>query len=201
VDRDIFMALRKTEHGRNALEVQSAAGLSLLERRVLILCDGRRNRKDIVALLGADALPMIERLLHAGYLSSHGDAPRLATSRSRTVKPQAAVAERAKAAAAERPKAPVSRRSLSVSKIYLTDMMQVQRDPQSVSLRTQIQASPSEDELVYHMMNGLRHLQEVATASYARRVGDRLAEILPEQYLPRLQYVRASWLESDSAVA
>lgn len=187
------MALSKTEHGRNALEVQSAAGLSLLERRVLILCDGRRNRKDIVALLGADALPMIERLLHAGYLSSHGDAPRLANSRSRAVKPQAAVAER--------PKAPTSRRSLSVSKIYLTDMMQVQRDPQSVSLRAQIQASPSEDELVYHMMNGVRHLQEVATASYARRVGDRLAEILPEQYLPRLQYIRASWLESDSAVA
>ena len=187
------MALSKTEHGRNALEAQSAAGLSLFERRVLILCDGRRNRKDIVALLGTDALPMIERLLHAGYLSSHGEAPRLATSRSRAVKPQAAIAEM--------PKPPASRRSLSVSKMYLTDMMQVQRDPQSVALRAQIQASPSEDELVYHMMNGLRHLHEVATASYARRVGDRLAEILPEQYLPRLQYVRVSWLESDSAVA
>lgn len=186
------MALSKTEHGRNALKVQLAAGLSLSERRVLILCDGRRNRKDIVALLGADALPMIDRLLHAGYLSSPGDAPRLA-SRSPAVKPPAAVAER--------PKASASRRSLSISKIYLTDMMQVQRDPQSVALRAQIQASPSEDELVYHMMNGLRHLQEVATASYARRVGDRLAEILPEQYLPRLQYVRASWLESGSAVA
>lgn len=187
------MALSKTEHGRNALKVQSAAGLSLPERRVLILCDGRRNRKDIAALLGADALPMIDCLIHAGYLSSHGDAPRLAASRSPSVKPPVAVAER--------PKASASRRSLSISKIYLTDMMQVQRDPQSVSLRAQIQASPSEDELVYHMMNGLRHLQEVATASYARRVGDRLAEILPEQYLPRLQYVRASWLESGSAVA
>jgi len=198
------MALSKTEHGRNALKVQSAAGLSLPERRVLILCDGRRKRKDIAALLGADALPMIERLLHAGYLSSHGElggekarrdsgAPRPATSRSRIVKAQAAIVQR--------PMAPSSRRSLSVSKMYLTDMMQVQRDPHSVALRAQIQTSPSEDELVYHMMNGLRHLHEVATASYARRVGDRLAEILPEQYLPRLQYVRASWLESDSAVA
>jgi hypothetical protein len=189
------MALSKTEHGRNALKVQTAAGLSLPERRVLILCDGRRNRKDIVALLGADALPMIERLLHAGYLSNHGETPRLSGSRSRTVKSQA------QAAIAEMPKAPASRRSLSVSKIYLTDMMQVQRDPLSLSLRAQIQNSIGEDELVYHMMNGLRHLQEVATASYARRVGDRLAEILPEQYLPRLQYVRTSWLESGSAVA
>jgi hypothetical protein len=193
VDRDIFMALSKTEHGRNALQVHSTSGLSLPERRVLILCDGRRNRKDIVALLGADALPLIDRLLHAGYLSSHGDAPRPATSRSEVVKPPAAVAER--------PRAPVSRRSLSISRIYLTDMMQVQRDAQSVSLRARILASPSEDELIYHMMNGLRHLQEVATASYARRVGGRLAEILPEQYLPRLQHVRASWLESGSAVA
>lgn len=187
------MALSKTEHGRNALKVQSAAGLSLTERRVLILCDGRRSRNDIVALLGADALPMIDRLLQAGYLSSHGSTPatsRLATSRGRAAKAPAAIAQR--------PAMPASRRSLSVSKMYLTDMMQVQRDPQSVSLRAQIQSSP-EDEVVYHMLKGLRHLQKVASAGYARRVVDRLAEILPEQYLPQLQHVRSSWLESASA--
>ncbi|GAB3348190.1 hypothetical protein GCM10027430_08680 [Lysobacter tyrosinilyticus] len=160
---------------------------------MLILCDGRRNRKDIVALLGADALPMIERLLHAGYLSGHGDAPRSATPRSRGSKVQPT--------APEASKPPATRRSLSVSKIYLTDMLQVQRDPHSVALRTLIQTSPSDDEVVFHMMNGVRHLQEVASASYARRVGERLAEILPEQYLPRLQYVRTSSAESDSAVA
>jgi hypothetical protein len=187
------MALSKTEHGRNALAAQSAAGLSLLERRVLILCDGRRNRKDIVALLGTEALPMIERLLHAGYLSGHGDVPRSSPPRNRATKPQPT--------APETTTPPAPRRSLSVSKIFLTDMLQVQRDPHSVALRAQIQTCPNEDEVVFHMMNGLRHLQEVASASYARRVGDRLAEILPEQYLPRLQYVRASSSESDSAVA
>lgn len=192
------MALSKTEHGRNALKTQSAAGLSLPERRVLILSDGRRSRKDIVALLGSDALPIIDRLLQAGYLSSHGEAsaiarPRTSRNRSSTAKPQMApiVAP---------PAAQAPRRSLAVSRIYLADMLQVHRDPQSVSLRAQIQTSPNEGELIHHMMHGLRHLQEVATASYARRVGDRLAEILPEQYLPRLQHVRTSWLESTSLV-
>jgi hypothetical protein len=85
--------------------------------------------------------------------------------------------------------------------MYMIDMLQLQRDPESVSLRAEIQTSPSEEELVYRMMKGLHHLQAVAAASYARRVGDRLAEILPEPHLPRLDQARAPWLASVSAVA
>jgi hypothetical protein len=113
------------------------------------------------------------------------------------------IASKAEAAAAPMPSPArvTSRRSVAVSKMYLIDMLQLQRDPESVSLRVEIQTSPSEDELVYRMMKGLRHLQAVATASYARRVGDRLAEILPDQYLSRLDQTRTAWLESVSAVA
>lgn len=194
------MALNKTERARAALQAQAAAGLSLAERRVLILCDGRRNRDDLVALLGPDALSMVDRLLEDGYLSlDGGPAPaRLVTSAGQAV-PAPSVAP---AAAAPQP-APrtASRRSLAASKMYMIDMLQLQRDPESVSLRAEIQTSPSEDELIYRMMKGLRHMQAVAAASYARRVGDRLAEILPEQHLPRLDQARAAWLESTSAVA
>ena len=85
--------------------------------------------------------------------------------------------------------------------MYVVDMLQLQRDAESVSLRAEIQTSPSEEELVYRMMKALRHLQAVAAASYARRVGERLAEILPEQHLPRLDQARADWPGSISAVA
>lgn len=196
------MALGKTERGRTALQAHSTSGLTLAERRVLILCDGRRHRDDIVALLGADALSMLERLLQDGYLTLDGVAPstpRLVASEGRSIDTPVAVAP----TPASVPSAPraLSRRSLAASKMYLVDMLQLQRDPESVSLRAEIQTSPSEDELVYRMMQGLRHLQSVAAASYARRVGDRLAEILPEQHLSRLDQARSAWLESASAVA
>lgn len=196
------MALSKTERGQAALQAHATSGLNLAERRVLILCDGRRRRDDIVALLGANALSMLERLLQDGYLTLDGHTPatpHLVALEGRTVAPAAPRAPRP-APTQPLPRA-ASRRSLAASKMYLVDMLQLQRDPESVSLRTDIQTSPSEDEMVYRMMKGLRHLQDVATSSYARRVGDRLAEILPETYLPRLDEARAAWLESVSAVA
>ena len=197
------MALSKTERARAALQAQAAAGLSLAERRVLILCDGRRTRDDVAALLGPDALSMIERLLADGYLSLEGSmqAPaRLAVAAGQAIPAPTPVAALATASTPAAPRA-ASRRSLAASKMYMIDMLQLQRDPESVSLRAEIQTSPSEEELVYRMMKGLRHLQAVAAASYARRIGDRLAEILPEPHLPRLDQARAAWLESTSAVA
>jgi hypothetical protein len=195
------MALSKTERGQAVLQGHAAAGLSLAERRVLILCDGRRRRDDVVALLGTHALSLLERLLREGYLTVDGGvppAPRPLATASGAASTRGPVAAPALSPSAP---PPASRRSLAVSRMYLIDMLQLQRDPESASLRAEIQTSPSEEELVYRMMKGLRHLQAVAAGSYARRVGDRLAEILPEQHLPRLDLVRAGWFESASAVA
>lgn len=195
------MALTKTEKGRALLQ-QHSATLSLAERRALILCDGKRNRDEVVALLGPTALTALERLLDEGYLSLTEitqSPPRLVSVRSTPIAPKTEATTAS--APMPSPARVTSRRSLAASKMYLIDMLQLQRDAESASLRADIQTSPSEDELVYRLMKGLRHLQDVATASYARRVGDRLAEILPEQYLPRLDQTRTAWLESVSAVA
>ncbi|GAB3348187.1 hypothetical protein [Lysobacter tyrosinilyticus] len=191
------MALTKTEKGRALLQ-QHSATLSLAERRALILCDGKRNRDDVVALLGPAALTALKRLVDEGYLSAAGvTPPRLVSVGGTSIAPKTGNP----AVPAPMPARTTSRRSLAASKMYLIDMLQLQRDPESVSLRAQIHTSPSEDELVYRMMLGLRHVQAVATASYARRIGDRLAEILPEQYLVRLDQTRSAWIESMSAVA
>ena len=192
------MALTKTEKGRALLQ-QHSATLSLAERRALIRCDGRRARDDVVALLGPPALTALERLLEEGYLSqariTHS-TPRLVSVGGTSIATKTAAP-----APMPSPARTTSRRSLAASKMYLIDMLQLQRDAESVSLRAEIQTSPSEDELVYRMMKGLRHLQDVATVSYARRVGERLAEILPEQHLPHLGQTRTAWLESVFAVA
>ncbi|HEV8695752.1 MAG TPA: hypothetical protein VGQ93_16445 [Lysobacter sp.] len=192
------MAISKTERGRAALKVHSA-DMSLAERRALILCDGVRSRDDIVTMLGPNALSALERLLREGYLTLDAvQTPRLVAAGGVQVTttpplaPAAAIASTSPAA---------SRRSLAVSKMYLLDMLQLQRDAESVSLRADIQTSPSAEELIYRMMKGLRHLQAIATVSYAQRVGERLAEILPEAHLPKLDQARTAWLESISAVA
>lgn len=191
------MALGKTERGREALQAQSRTGLTLAERRVLILCDGRRERADIAALLGEGAAPIINNLYEAGYLTLQGGAmpstapPAAPRPAMEPAAPSLVETQPAQPAPAPQIVRTASRRSLAASKMYLVDMLQLQRDPEAVALRVEIQTSPSEEELVYRMMKGLDHLQGIATASYFQRVGDRLAEILPEQHLPRLEQMRA----------
>lgn len=188
------MPLNKSDKGRNAL-LDRSGGMSMLERRALILCDGKRDREQLVALLGPDILPGLERLLREGYLVDSA-APRPAASKPllSIVVPTPAphlpvVAEPVapiSATVAAPPPALQSRRSLAAAKMYIVDMLQLQRDPESVSLKAELQTSPSEDELVYRLGKALRHIRTVASTTYAQRIGERLAEILPEAYLPRI---------------
>lgn len=184
------MSLNKTEKGRAAL-LERPADMSLLERRALILIDGKRGREQLQGLLGADILSGLDRLLREGYLVD-------TTARASVAKPTLSIVAPAPvpdpaSAIAESPRAASqSRRSLAASKMYMLDMLQLQRDPESVSLKAEIQTSPGEDELVYRLVQALRHIHAVASASYAQRVSERLAEILPEVHLPRLASEPAS---------
>ena len=187
------LPLEKSDKGRSAL-LDRSGGMSMLERRALILCDGRRGREQLVGLLGPDVLPGLERLLREGYLVG------VTTIKSAVSKPLLSivapmqapmpvatepVAPIAASVVASRPASP-SRRSLAAAKMYMVDMLQLQRDPESVSLKADLQTSPGEDELVDRLAKALRHLRTVASSSYAQRIGERLAEILPEAHLPRL---------------
>lgn len=195
---DTDMPLTKTDHGHAALQAHAASGLSLAERRVLILSDGRRNRDDLVALLGQDARPMIERLLQDGYLTLATGTP---VSRPAGAPVPPPIAAPVPAPIPPPPRVAESRRSLAASKMYLLDMLQLQRHPDAASLRAEIQTSPSDDELVYRMMKALDVLQHVANPGYAQRVGERLGEILPERYVARLQQAREARPVPASAVA
>lgn len=201
------MLLFKTAKARAALLDHRTGGLNLLERRALILSDGKRSRNDLIALLGPDILAALDRLVRDGYLDEqHATAGVAATVTNAlhgapTTIPAPAPRAAPPAVASPMRPAPASRRSLAATKMYLLDMLQLQRDAESASLKAAIQTSPSEDELVYRLMQALRHIQSIANVSYAQRVAERVAEIIPEAHLPRLEQARTEHLALASAVA
>lgn len=183
------MRLDKTDKGRQALHDGVSAGLGLQARRILILADGRRDMGALEALLGAGIRPAIEVLVQEGYLAV---APA-----SQTVQAVQAVAPLPAPAAPGAPRTTAHgatttpRRSLAASKMYLLDMLQLQRTPEAADLRAAIQCATGADEQINALLHAVRELLASNTTSYGPRVAARLEEILPEEALQRLQAIRA----------
>ena len=222
------MLLNKTDKARDALGAGPSAGLALQDRRILILTDGRRSLNQVMAMLGPDILPAIDRLMRDGYITQDDIAAtrtsaartpalggavtgllraateavqarteqiRAATPATSAPTPEAApitVApaspQIAAAAAAPRP-SPGTRRSLAASTMYLLDMLQLQRNAEAAELRAAIQCSEPA-QLIDALFQALRMLVGASTQSYGERIVNRLAEILPEETLPRLEALR-----------
>ncbi|KAF1715977.1 hypothetical protein CSC74_12465 [Pseudoxanthomonas yeongjuensis] len=199
------MQPNKTDQARQAL--QSHAGpLSMRERRALILCDGRRDLKELTALLGADAPALIMHLYEAGYLGNTVVEP--------VAKAPASLAARTSAAApipvdapapvptpapAAQTQATGTRRSLVAAKLYLIGMLELQRDESAVAQRKQLQACQDPDAIVAHLLAGVHCLQRIASSSLAQRVRERLSEVLPESYLPALERLDLAVPQSSAA--
>ena len=220
------MLLNKTGKARDALGAGSSAGLSLQERRILILTDGKRSLNEVMAMLGADILPAMDRLMREGYIA--GAAPEQAASASqpafagavtgllraatdavqartgqiRANAPPADGTQRAIPAASAVEPVPAARsatgtrRSLAASKMYLLDMLQLQRSAESIDLRATIQCASGQAALLDALFDALHLLVASSTRSYGDRIQQRLCEILPEEALPRLQALRTERAES-----
>lgn len=192
------MLLTKTAQARTALQERSG-GLSALERRALILSDGNRTLNDLVNLLGQGVLPPIDRLLREGYLASTsppGSIPAAATGVRRAAAPASAspiashtpsVPMPATASPTHGVSPAASRRSLAATKMYVIDMLQLQRNAESASLAVSIRTSRDPDQLIAAVLAALRYIQRSSNASYGRRVAERLAEVIPEEFMPTLQ--------------
>lgn len=215
------MLLNKTALAREALQAGSNAGLSLQERRILIMTDGKRNLNEVMALLGADILPVIDRLIRGGYIDD-GRRPGLGTASSgtpaqgfggalggliraatesmqarteqlrataspqvaRLAMPSAAPAQPAPGHAAPPPAAPGGqRRSLVAAKMYLVDMLQLQRHAEAVELKARIQFASGEPHLLQAILDGTRVLLQLTNESYGQRIVARLREVLPDDAL------------------
>lgn len=226
------MLLNKTTLAREALQAGSTAGLSLQERRILIMTDGKRSLNEVMALLGADILPDIDRLIRAGYIhdgrtplpapaaqatparglgGALGGLIRAATEsvQARTEQIRASAATVAVAPAPLPPtaapvapahEAPASsaaarggqRRSLVAAKMYVVDMLQLQRHPDAVELKARIQVTSGDAQLLEAILDGMRVLLQLTNESYGQRIVARLGEVLPEPLLPRFDAAAAA---------
>ena len=214
------MLLHKTERARAALSDTRSGDLSLHHRRILILTDGKRSINDLMAMLGSEILGDIDALMRAGYLAT-ADAPgarsawglgqrlREAASRLRPASEEAiaaparpALVESAPATTSAPPRpaegtigsaagAASTRRSLAASKMYVMDLLQMQRDLRIAECRTEIQCAQDETATVVALLDGVRHLIPLVSETMAARILARLDEVLPEPWLPALRALQS----------
>ena len=229
------MLLNKTALARDALQAGGNAGLSLQERRILILTDGKRTLNEVMGLLGSDILPAIDRLLRDGYISDARKAAPVAAAvppasgvagafsgllRATTEAVQART-EQIRAGATRPPTPGIAqpapaqqvpatlpaphanaavagarggqRRSLVAAKMYLVDMLQLQRHPDAVELKARLQFANGQDELLAAILDGARVLLQLTSESYGQRIVVRIGEALPEALLPQFEAAVAAF--------
>lgn len=222
------MRLYKTQKARDVLMSQNLA-LSQAERRVLILCDGQRTRTALEKMLGTARAGSIDMLIAQGYLQAAAAmeatptadtakapgwsalARKLGATDSGSAKPLPALpmhlepVERASVESvrgeAPSPLRSATRRSLAASKMYMLDMLQLQRNMESSALAVDIQTASDAKHLAAGLLQALRHLCASTKPSMAQRIAQRLQETMPEEDLPMLQDVIATLFDDAPRAA
>ncbi|MFC6840871.1 hypothetical protein [Xanthomonas theicola] len=144
------MPPRKTALALAALQ-SHAAPLDMRHRRVLILADGRRSADELAALGGSNAAAIVQTLLQLGYLDDG----------------------RADAAP------PDPRRALLNARMYLLDLLQLQRHPASRLLQQRLRDAREEAATLQAIAHALRAMPEMTSQRYAQRIRERVLEVLP----------------------
>ena len=154
---------RKTALALAALQ-SHAAPLDMRQRRVLILADGQRSVEELAALGGSNAAAIVQALLQQGYLDD-----------GRVAAPPPAAAPPAPAVAA--PMDP--RRALLNARMYLLDLLQLQRHPASRPLQQRLREAREDVATLQAIADALRAMPEMTSERYAQRIRERLLEVLP----------------------
>ncbi|MGV8959957.1 MAG: hypothetical protein ACOH1V_06170 [Stenotrophomonas sp.] len=145
----------KTDLAHAALQAHRAP-LDLRQRRALILCNGQRDVDELSALLGSDTPALLRQLQRDGYLQPQ---PTPAISAATTHR---------------------QRRSLLAARIYLLDMLALQRHPDAARLHRLLQAAREPSDTLHALRRALLQLPAITSPGYAQRVRERLCEVLPE---------------------
>ena len=189
------MLLHKTELARATL-ARTGTELGRRERQVLILCYGQRSIDAIVSMLGVDSLGMIQSLLASGYLAHDGKVatPIAASPAPATIATAAPIAPTPS-------RTPQSRRSIAACKMYMIDMLQLQRTPEAASLAVALQTAQDDDERALALVDALTWLRTATKASVCERVAERLKEIVPEAYLAGIEAAWQQMIVNDMSAA
>ncbi|RJU09085.1 hypothetical protein XcmpCFBP7700_20770 [Xanthomonas campestris] len=179
--RTTAMYPRKTDLALTALQSHRSP-LTLLQRRALILADGQRDLDTLAALLGGEAATLVQTLCALGYLH-------LGAGVATTTAPPSAAAAAPSALSDAEPAAPLlseeeqqrqRRRATTNARLYLLDILQLQRNPVAIVLHRRLQAARSDIESHAAIAEALQALPQFTSASYAERVRTRSAELLPD---------------------
>ncbi len=76
---------------------------------------------------------------------------------------------------------------MAACKMYMLDMLQLQRSIESSALAVDIQTATNEEALIDALFQALHHLCTTTKASMGERIAQRLLETMPEAHVPRLE--------------
>jgi len=178
------MIPRKTELALTTLQSHRSP-LTLLQRRALILADGQRDLATLAMLLGGDGTGLLQSLCAMGYLDLGSAAGGVAGQTRTAVTAALPDADHAPVALpgagpSEEELQRLRRRAATNARLYLLDILQLQRNALAVALHRQLHAARDDDQIRTTIAEALHALPQITSASYAERVRARIGELLPE---------------------
>lgn len=75
---------------------------------------------------------------------------------------------------------------MAATRMCMIDMLQLQRTQEAADLKRALQTCTDPNELICNVLAALACIRGATSPSYGQRVAERLAEVLPEQYLTQL---------------
>jgi hypothetical protein len=189
------MVFIKTDEGRKRL-LTGGISQDTEERRVLMLCDGKRPAEVIERMLGVGAKEKLRNLEKAGLICTVGlpvnsanDQTVVVETNLQAAHQQHQVSEPVRAIGAAQVVAdtkPRGMRSWAASKMYLVSILQMQRDVDSASLAVNLHSSSEPENIYTGILQSLAHMSQLTSATVYRRVFEKLLETVPETHLPHL---------------
>lgn len=172
------MRWKKTELALQALQ-QRESTLSVRQRQILIVVDGRRTTDDVAQLFGPEASKVLDALRNGGWIAPISPAPVAPQTAAAPVGVPAAVFSAQRAA-----EAPAARKSLAAARMYLSDILLMTRRPAASAWASTLQACRDEQVLVQSMAQACIFLTELQGPGMAEKIIGQLQKFLPENLLP-----------------
>ena len=167
------MALYRSAAAAQALQSRCKS-LSVQDRQILILANGRHTLDGLLDMVGEAARPAIVHLQQRGFLQNMDGQPSPAPAM-----PTAPPAPPAPPAASHK-------RSRAAAKMYMLDMLGMIRSPESASLRVHLQTAQDDAELALALRDALRYMRGHGSGGYAAKAAQQLQAIVPLDLLPQL---------------
>lgn len=184
------MLLNKTDKARQELQAR-ARRLSLIERRVILLADGKRSAEDLLGILGPETQSIIQQLLGHGYLSTEiGPDEGLKRSPRQTTEvfPASELREESNSsppgAAGD---AFIGRRSMATTRMFLFDicerMFSRAAPEQAAYFRSALRDARDRNSMMSVAQAMIAAIELVAGHERADSISERIAMLMPPELI------------------